>query len=140
MDPHAAFDLFDADQDGRITREELLKAMETIGMRPTEEQLNRLIDGADSAGNGFVSREDFVNLISRTQPVVPEADLVAAFKILSQDDENTGLVEVSVLKDVMASIGKRLDSAELEDMLHDCAPETANGKVDYRAFAKKLVS
>lgn len=70
MDPHAAFDLFDADQDGRITREELLKAMETIGMRPTDEQLNRLIDGADTAGNGFVSREDFVNLISRTQPVV----------------------------------------------------------------------
>jgi hypothetical protein len=138
---------------------------------------------------------------------VPEADLVAAFKILSQDDENTGLVDVAVLKDVMAyvarctperalgyahavvhahsnappcrlatsapicsrgvtpccpaaattgndacsfpvcqlraavvcphghpsrwcvravrprSIGKRLDSAELEDLLHDCAPE-----------------
>ena len=82
MDPHAAFDLFDADQDGRITREELLKAMETIGMRPTEEQLNRLIDGADSAGNGFVSREDFVNLISRTQPVVCIRQCVCLFRLV----------------------------------------------------------
>ena len=38
---------------------------------------------------------------------VPEADLVAAFKILSQDDENTGLVEVAVLKDVMAYVAQR---------------------------------
>lgn len=30
---------------------------------------------------------------------------MAAFKILSQDDENTGLVEVAVLKDVMAYVG-----------------------------------
>lgn len=139
MDPNAAFDLF-ANPQGNITRGDLAKAMETIGMRPTDEQLDRLMKGADTSGNGFVSRDDFVNLISRQQPLVPENDLVAAFKILSQDDENTGLVEVSVLKDVMTSIGKRLDDAELADLLHDCTPETANGKVDYRAFAKKLVS
>ena len=70
MDPNAAFDLFDADKDGRITRDELKSAMETIGMRPTEDQLSRLIMGADAANNGFVSRQDFVTLISRSQPVV----------------------------------------------------------------------
>jgi Ca2+-binding EF-hand superfamily protein len=73
MDPNAAFDLFDADKDGRITRDELLKAMESIGMRPTDAQLTRLIDGADASNQGFVSRTDFVNLISRQQPVVSAA-------------------------------------------------------------------
>jgi hypothetical protein len=33
---------------------------------------------------------------------VAEADLIAAFKILAQDDDNSGFVEVAVLKDVMA--------------------------------------
>jgi hypothetical protein len=83
MDPNAAFDLFDADKDGRITREELLKAMETIGMRPTDEQLRRLIDGADSSGNGFVSRQDFVNLISRSQPVVSGYCLFAPVAVVA---------------------------------------------------------
>jgi hypothetical protein len=102
MDPNAAFDLFDADKDGRITREELLKAMETIGMRPTDEQLRRLIDGADSSGNGFVSRQDFVNLISRSQPIVRQGGCRGrfsrnppAFDLANHwlDNRNTGVAQ-----------------------------------------------
>lgn len=53
----AAFKVFDSDNDGFITRDELRKAMETIGETVTEEQLTEFIEMADIDKDGKINYE-----------------------------------------------------------------------------------
>ena len=43
-----AFELFDEDKDGEITLGELARIMETHGLRPSQEELQRMIGSADT--------------------------------------------------------------------------------------------
>ncbi|GMH29407.1 hypothetical protein Nepgr_031250 [Nepenthes gracilis] len=55
-----AFNVFDADHDGKITAEELLNVFTAIGgERCTLEDCRRMISSVDKNGNGFVCFEDF---------------------------------------------------------------------------------
>ncbi|CAH1961281.1 unnamed protein product [Acanthoscelides obtectus] len=60
----AAFQVFDLDGDGYITREELRTAMEMIGESVTESQLTNLIRTADLDNDNRISYEEFVKLLS----------------------------------------------------------------------------
>lgn len=53
----AAFRVFDLDNDGYITRNELRKAMDMIGEPVTEEQLNEFMKMADVDKNGKIDYE-----------------------------------------------------------------------------------
>lgn len=53
----AAFQVFDLDNDGYITRDELKKAMDTIGETVTEEQLNEFMKMADTDKDGRINYE-----------------------------------------------------------------------------------
>lgn len=56
-DLKAAFEVFDLDSDGYITRDELRIAMEMIGEAVTEEQLTQFITMADRDKDGRINYE-----------------------------------------------------------------------------------
>lgn len=45
-----AFDLFDKDKDGTISTEELATVMESLGKRPTQEELRGILKAVDVNG------------------------------------------------------------------------------------------
>jgi len=59
----AAFRVFDKDQNGYITRDELKEAMEMIGEPVTEQELNNLIVLADIDHDGRIDYEEFAKLL-----------------------------------------------------------------------------
>ncbi|XP_017775573.1 PREDICTED: calcium-binding protein E63-1 [Nicrophorus vespilloides] len=59
----AAFRVFDLDQNGYITRDELKTAMETIGEQVTEQQLSDFITMADTDKDGKINYEEFARLL-----------------------------------------------------------------------------
>ncbi|XP_019881816.1 calcium-binding protein E63-1 isoform X2 [Aethina tumida] len=63
-DLKAAFQVFDMDNDGFITRDELRIAMEMIGETVTEEQLTQFIVIADTDKDGRINYEEFSKLLS----------------------------------------------------------------------------
>lgn len=59
-----AFEVFDTDNDGKISAEELLRVFTAIGdERCTLEECRRMIDGVDKDGDGFVCFEEFVHMM-----------------------------------------------------------------------------
>ncbi|KAJ4970819.1 hypothetical protein NE237_003918 [Protea cynaroides] len=61
-----AFDFFDANRDGKISAEELLRGFLIIGdERCTLEDCRRMIDGVDSDGDGLVCFDDFSRMMER---------------------------------------------------------------------------
>ena len=57
-----AFALIDADRDGAITSEELVRVIEKVGGRMEEDEARGLIRRADSDKNGAISYEEFNTL------------------------------------------------------------------------------
>jgi len=54
-----AFDVFDSDHSGKISREELRQVMKTLGENVTEDQLNDMLKAADINEDGEISFEEF---------------------------------------------------------------------------------
>ena len=48
------FNLVDLDKGGTISKDELKTLMTTLGLRPTQEELNAMVDEIDSDGNGEI--------------------------------------------------------------------------------------
>ncbi|KAK1278556.1 putative calcium-binding protein CML16 [Acorus gramineus] len=60
-----AFEVFDADGDGKISAEELMRVFESIGGGCSIEECRRMIGGVDSDGDGLVCFEDFARMMER---------------------------------------------------------------------------
>ncbi|XP_069118558.1 calmodulin-like isoform X2 [Argopecten irradians] len=62
-DLQRAFDVFDKDGNGYISRDELKSVMETLGERLTEVELDEMLKEADKDGDGQVNYEEFVQIM-----------------------------------------------------------------------------
>jgi calcium-binding protein CML len=64
----AAFDVYDADGDGRITAAELGKVLGRIGEGCSAEECQRMIASVDTDGDGCVGFEEFKKMMCPQQP------------------------------------------------------------------------
>ncbi|KAL6848227.1 hypothetical protein ACP4OV_022355 [Aristida adscensionis] len=69
----AAFDVYDADGDGRITAAELGKVLSRIGEGCSAEECERMIASVDVDGDGCVGFEEFKKMMSRDGAEAPAA-------------------------------------------------------------------
>lgn len=61
-----AFDRFDVDKNGKITKEELVQVLSSLGMDSAEKDANEMMAEADLNGDGVISFEEFA-LIATAQ-------------------------------------------------------------------------
>jgi len=59
-----AFRMFDEDDNGFISRSELKHVLATLKVNYSESEIERMVDGADLDGDGFISYNEFVLLIT----------------------------------------------------------------------------
>lgn len=60
----AAFELVDADNDGRISADELKAMMSALGEEVTEERAAEMVRHVDTDGDGTISLEEFAAFMS----------------------------------------------------------------------------
>ncbi|CAL5339753.1 unnamed protein product [Camellia sinensis] len=58
-----AFKVFDKDQDGYISPNELRNVMVNLGERPTDEEVEQMIRDADLDGDGLIDYKEFVRMM-----------------------------------------------------------------------------
>ena len=58
-----AFMAFDRDNSGYITTKELGRCLRSMGLNPTDKELQRLVNEVDSDGNGKVDFHEFVDMM-----------------------------------------------------------------------------
>lgn len=61
-----AFRLFDDDETGRISFQNLKRVANDLGENLTDEELQEMIDEADREGTGEVSLEDFMRIMKKS--------------------------------------------------------------------------
>ncbi|XP_060606890.1 calmodulin-beta-like [Ruditapes philippinarum] len=132
-----AFNLFDKDESGTITTEELGKVMRSLAQNPTDQELRDMINEVDVDGNGEIDFSEFVEMMSKRahNHPDPEADLREAFKVFDKDGD--GFICAKELRVVMTSLGEKLTDKEVDDMLKE-ADINGDGKIDFDEFAAMM--
>ena len=64
-DINKVFRLFDDDNTGQVTLKNLRRVARELGETMTEEELQEMVDRADSNGDGGVSADDFFNIMTK---------------------------------------------------------------------------
>jgi len=61
---HEIFNKFDSSHNGKLSADDLARAVENLGERIEPEELEEMMKLADFDGDGFISFEDFLQLLS----------------------------------------------------------------------------
>ncbi|KAJ1645557.1 hypothetical protein LPJ64_002847 [Coemansia asiatica] len=134
----AAFDEFDKDGNGSISKEELESAMKTILGDKVEINAEELIKAVDKDGDGEIDFVEFTTLMAQYYNTSSEEEeLREAFKVF--DKNGDGFISADELRQVMTSLGERLTDAEVDEMIKE-ADADGDGKINYEEFVKMMVS
>lgn len=118
-----------------LTAKDLMKAMQQTGMRPSEKDVNAIIQVIDQNQIGNISFDEFASLMGRSVPMEEVDSLQAAF--LSIDKNQTGIVSSAAFAELMATYGECSSSEEVSEMLAFADPN-GTGHVNYRVFLRML--
>ena len=125
------FDLVDEDHGGSISKEELRKLMETLHLKPTDEELDAMMKEVDSDGSGDIDFNEFVTVMSRrVQADYTPEQLKAAFKVFETDNVPPGYVSTEVLEHALTTYGsEKLEPGEAIDLLATVDPENTGMEI-----------
>ncbi|KAL1192547.1 putative calcium-binding protein CML17 [Cardamine amara subsp. amara] len=138
------FRSFDRNKDGSLTQLELGSLLRALGVKPSPDQFETLIDKADSKSNGLVEFPEFValvspELLSSSKIMTPytEEQLLRLFRIF--DTDGNGFITAAELAHSMAKLGHALTVAELTGMIKE-ADSDGDGRINFQEFAKAINS
>lgn len=132
-----AFVLFDKDNDGKLTKSELVTIVENCDPFINPELLPKYMEEM-GFGSGGVNYDDFTKGIwgKMTLPETEE-QIIEAFKAF--DSEDTGFIGVPDWAQILRVIGdKELDTAQMEDFVKLIQATGAVEKFDYKEFSKLI--
>jgi len=132
-----AFALFDADDDGEITTEELAKIMNHHGFYPSPEELNTMVGNVDKNSNGTVDYDEFVEMMLKRKDVDKIDDIAQAFKVFDKDGD--GLISAEEIRITMNDLGEELTEEEVKAMLAE-ADVNGDGQIDFTEFKRIMIN
>jgi len=130
------FNLFDKDNDGRLSASELSKVFNALGVIIGADNVKKMIENVDSDKSGAVEFEEFVSVMKlQSKSPREEAHLLAAFKMY--DKNSDGFITKQELQVTMEECGEKLTDKEAQTMI-DQADTDHDGRVNYREFINMM--
>nr|ACO11546.1 Calmodulin [Caligus rogercresseyi] len=132
------FSFFDRDGGGTITSVELGQVMRTFGWNPTEGDLQEMINEIDQDGNGCISFNEFIYLMTKNvhDDGDIEEEIREAFRVF--DREGHGFITVPDLTQVLTTLGDKLTEEESLELIRE-ADIDGDGNVNYEEFVTMLL-
>jgi len=143
MDPNElkrVFQMFDRNDDGRITKKELNDSLENLGIFIPDKELSQMIEKIDVNRDGCVDIEEFRELyesIMSERDEEEEEDMREAFNVFDQNGD--GFISVDELRSVLVSLGLK-QGRTVEDCkkMIGSVDVDGNGLVDYKEFKQMM--
>ncbi|XP_021339437.1 neo-calmodulin-like isoform X1 [Mizuhopecten yessoensis] len=130
------FKMFDLDNSGKVTAENLTLVMRALGQNPTKVEVEDLLKDKDIDGDGMINFDDFTKMMRvKMATTEVEAELSHAFKMFDRD--NSGKINFEELRVALTCIGEKLTDDEVKDMLAE-ADRNGDGEIDYEEFVQMM--
>merc|ERR1711903_133575 len=111
-----AFDLFDTDSSGAVSVQELVDAMQSLGLDQKNEAVFNMIKEIDTDGSGELEFQEFLEMMTaRLSDKTPRTEIERVFKLF--DDDRTGEISLANLKRVAGELGEEVSQEELLEMV-----------------------
>lgn len=136
----SAFNLFDLDNDGKISIEDFGTIISMLGESLTYKEIRSIFKEAnvDGLSKDYISFDDFCNVMnSKLSDNATERELMEAFKVF--DREGNGYITAQDLKHVMLKISDELSEEEVNLLLKQ-ADVNGDGQIDYEEFITLVMS
>ena len=135
------FRSFDRNKDGSLTQLELGSLLRSLGLKPSTDELDALIQRADANSNGLVEFSEFVALVAPEliddRSPYSEDQLRRLFEIFDRD--GNGFITAAELAHSMAKLGHALTAKELTGMIEE-ADTDGDGRIDFREFSRAITA
>ena len=124
-----AFQDYQGEEDGKISLKDLGTLLRSVGMNPTESELQDMIKQVDGERKGTIEFHEFLTMVEGKKDYVESEDeVLAAFRVF--DDEGTGFVSAEELREVLTSLGEKLTEEEVEELFSEGEID-ADGLINY---------
>jgi len=132
------FMLFDRDEDGVLSFQEVQVVMKSMGQRPSEEELlEKVREVSEDYIYDTLEFNEFLQMMAKQQNLVyTRSDLKAAFKIFDEDED--GRIHAADMVEVLTSFGEKLSKSEARKLVQK-AERGADGLIDYHALCDRLL-
>lgn len=133
------FDLFDKNNDGEVSVNELILGLRWDGNNPTKSEINALLKDMGVKKGENITYDKFEKCVEKyyeegkLSKEAEEERLVQSFKMF--DRNNNGSIEIKELKWVLKNIGDKMTDKEIEDMFRE-ADKNKDGKIQYKEFIR----
>jgi calcium-binding protein CML len=135
------FRSFDRNKDGSLTQLELGSLLRSLGLKPSADELDALIQRADVNSNGLVEFSEFVALVAPEliddRSPYSEDQLRRLFEIFDRD--GNGFITAAELAHSMAKLGHALTAKELTGMIKE-ADTDGDGRIDFKEFSRAITA
>ncbi|XP_035693466.1 calmodulin-like protein 1 [Branchiostoma floridae] len=131
-----AFELFDKDGNGSIDAGELGTVMKSLGQKPTETELQDMINEVDTDGDGTIDFTEFLTMMTqKMKDMHKEDELRDSFKVFDKD--GNGVISAEELRQVMTNLGEKLTDEEVDEMIRE-ADLDGDGQVNFEEFVRMM--
>lgn len=135
------FRTFDRNNDGKLTQLELGSLLRSLGLKPSEDQLDALIQAADKNSNGLIEFSEFIALVAPdlipSKSPYTEEQLKRLFDMFDRD--GNGYITAAELAHSMSKLGHALTAEELTGMIKE-ADTDGDGCIDFEEFCQAITS
>jgi len=132
-----AFCMFDKRGEGEIPVQDLQSLFQSMGQSIMPSDIARLLNSWDIDKDGMIDFPEFLNILSsQLSGVDNEEFLLEAFRVFDADD--SGYITADELKKVMGSMGERMTSSDVEEMIHQ-ADMDGDGMINFEEFVRLLL-
>ncbi|KFB34748.1 myosin regulatory light chain isoform 3 [Anopheles sinensis] len=128
------FNMIDTDGDGYIGEDDLLHMLLTLGHNPSEDYVADMLSEAPANINFTMFLSMFGHRLQGACCTDPEKTIINAFSCF--DQENTGVLQVEYLREMLTTTGDCLTDEEVDELLSDMPVK--DGLIDYREITRIL--
>ncbi|KAL5714177.1 hypothetical protein ACHQM5_016172 [Ranunculus cassubicifolius] len=128
------FDKFDANKDGKISKEEYRSVLRSLGKPNLEVEVNQAFQVADTDGDGFIDFKEFMDVHEKGGGI-KAIDIKNAFR--SFDLDGNGRISAEELLEVFKRLGERSSLGACKKMVR-AVDADGDGLIDMDEFMKMM--
>ncbi|CAF1319238.1 unnamed protein product [Rotaria sordida] len=129
-----AFDLFDTDHSGKISKSELKRVLQALNIQANDNEVQQLLSQMDRDHSGEIDYKEFKSVMSVSFfKKYSKQELQTAFKKL--DADGNGYITANELNYILSRMGRNLSRNDIDSIVKSI-DSSGDGKISFNEFCK----
>lgn len=133
------FGLYDSVGDGKVESSSVGQVLRSVGLNPTQAEVNKVLNEIDPKGNKRISFEEFVPVMmsfrSRKHKYGQDV-FIDSLRVF--DTDNSGTISSGELRHVLTGLGEKLRDEDVDQLIQGF--EDNQGQINYEDFVKNVMN